>query len=146
MRRRGSHPIGSSFALPILVLLAASALEFGKFFRTQEAIAAVAYAGARAGALARPADDAVAIARAAAEERWADAELSGSLQLDVSLESAAPVRSIAVRATVESAPVFGVIAVSPIPITCTRTVRIDHSYVGPVSTHVPPSQSAPYPP
>jgi len=133
MTRRGSHPVGSSLALPILVLLAASAVEFGTFFRKYETIAAVAYAGAKAGALADR--DAVARASAAAEDRWADSELSGSLELAVSTGGPDGDRHVEVQATVEAAPVFGLVALSPIPITCTRTVKIGRVHRVALSPH-----------
>jgi hypothetical protein len=103
------------------LLLAASAMEFVELFRTTEAVAAVAYAGARAGAAARA--NGVSVARAAAEQRWSDTELAGPLRLEITMPDDPPGPRITVQASVEIAPVFGLLAMAPIPITCTRTIR-----------------------
>lgn len=118
---------GSSLLVPVLVLLGASAVEFHEFFRASETIAAVAYEGAKAGALADRVSgtDLVARATESAHDTWAASELPGTFQVDVSVQDVGADRHIAVEAGVVIAPVFGFFEMSPFPITCVRVVKLE---------------------
>ncbi|MEN0063994.1 MAG: TadE/TadG family type IV pilus assembly protein [Myxococcota bacterium] len=68
--RRGSHTIELALVLPVLLALLTGVFDYGWVILHRNLAADAADTGARAGAMASSEQDAVALAEAAAAERW----------------------------------------------------------------------------
>src|SRR5262245_29267392 len=73
--RRGANAVEFALLLPALLVFTFGVMDLGWNYLVRHAASSAAGAGARAGALTLQADDPIATALAAANERWAELAL-----------------------------------------------------------------------
>jgi hypothetical protein len=126
MSRGLSSAIALGVAMPMFVLLSAGTIEMGRFLYLSEQVASVAAEGASIGALADPSlgEDAIVLARSAAEDAWQSTALPGDVTIEASLTGDTPNQRVVVRATVEVEAYFDLVALHPPEVSAVRVVRL----------------------